>query len=229
MAWRTVRLICGAPNAYCFPKLVWVLWLAANLAPGQSPAPAGLADCRPCSFSPGGKFASFDFTFDLETQGAHRTVRAIDVYQDSQKIQRLPVPDMDPIGLHEQFFFGGVDVDFDGLLDLMLITRRGVANTYAAYWRFNPRQGAFQAVGTFPVFRLDARRQRLSNYERGGSAGLIHQSREYAFVNGRLTLMREEKQDATSQAGAFRKVVRERVNGVLKIVRSETVIEVRQK
>jgi hypothetical protein len=71
--------------------------------------------------------------------------------------------------------------------------------------------------------RVDARRRRLNTYERGGSGGLIHESREYAFVEGKLILMREEKQETTTQPGVFRGVIRERGGEDMKIVKTETV------
>jgi hypothetical protein len=130
---------------------------------------------------------------------------------------------MEPVGKEEDFFFSGVDINFDGLLDLMLITRRGVANAYAAYWLFDPKTNMFTAIGTYPIFRVDTQKRRLVTYERGGSAGLTHESREYAFLDGQLTLMREEKQEATNQLGVFRRVIRERVGGVMKVIKTETV------
>jgi hypothetical protein len=130
---------------------------------------------------------------------------------------------MAPIGKEQQFFFGGADINFDGLLDLMLITRKGVANAYAMYWLFDPKTGMFTELGTYPVFRIDTQKRRLSTYERGGSGGLIHESKEYAFLDGKLTLMREEKQEATQEPGVFRNIVRERVRGTMKTVKTETV------
>ena len=249
MAWPTGRRICSAPNAcWCregacrlpggmrlshrppltgflmprwFPLLITVF--AVSLACGQSPAPSNVADCRPCSFAPGGTFPAFSFTFALKTSPEGRTVEAIEVVRDSKPVQRLPVTGMAPVGNEEQFFFGGVDINFDGLLDLMLITRKGVANAYAQYWLFDPKTTMFTLLGTYPVFRVDAGKRRLGTYERGGSGGLIHESKEYAFLNGKLVLMLDEMQTATPQPGIFRKVVRERIGGVMKTIRTETV------
>jgi hypothetical protein len=181
-------------------------------------------DCRPCTFSPGANIPTYSFTFELKAAGSERTVQAIEVVnQRSKTAQRLPVTGMEPVGQEEDFFFGGVDINFDGLADLMLITRRGVANAYAAYWLFDPKIGAFTSLGTYPVFRVDSTKKRLLSYERGGSGGMIYESKEFAFVDGTLTLMRDEKQDATKQPGVFRKVVRERADGALKVVKTETV------
>lgn len=223
MAWQIGQRICSVPSVFCCLKLTFLV-LCMSLGGSQLPAPSNVRDCRPCSFSPGGSFPSYSFIFDIKMAGDMRTVEAIEITsQDSKVNQRLPVTGMEPVGKEDDFFFGGVDINFDGLLDLMLITRRGVANAYAAYWLFDPKTKMFTAVGTYPVFRVDPQKQRLDTYERGGSAGLIHESREYAFLDGQLTLMREEKQEATNHPGVFRRVIRERVGGVMKMIKTETV------
>jgi hypothetical protein len=193
-------------------------------AGGPARGPAEVRDCRPCSFSPGDGFPKYSFTFDLKAVGDDRAVEAIEVAGDgSTPTQRLPVTSMDPVGKDETFFFGGQDVNFDGLLDLMLITQRGGANASAAYWLFDPKTKAFESLGTYPVFTVDTEKRRLKTYIRGGSAGLIYEAREYSFLDQKLTLMREEKQQATSQPDVFLKVIRERVGGVMKLVKSERV------
>jgi hypothetical protein len=198
-----------------------VLGLSASAA--QTAGPSNVHDCRPCSFSPGGAFPSYSFTFDLKTTGGQRTVEAIEVTRESKPIQRLAVTGMTPIGMEEDFFFGGADVNFDGLLDLMLIVRRGASNAYAAYWLFDPKQGVFTTLGTYPVFRVDAQKKLLDTYEGGGDAGLIHESKEYGYVAGKLTLLRDEKQTSTTQAGIYRNVISERTGGVMKVVKTEMV------
>jgi hypothetical protein len=246
MAWQTGQRICSGPSAFWCPNsaqaagrgslrksasgpvvplgfLLLGTVFAVSLTWGQSPGPSNVGDCRPCSFSPGERFPAYSFTFDLKTVPEGRTVEAIGVARDSKPVQRLPVAGMPPVGKEEQFFFGGVDINFDGLLDLMLITRRGVTNAYAEYWVFDPETGMFKTLGAYPVFRVDVQKRRLSTYERGGAGGLIHEAKEYAFLDGKLALMRDEKQDATQEHGIFRKVVRERIGGVMKITKTETV------
>jgi hypothetical protein len=211
------------PNAFCCLSLtILVLWGVAS-GKCQTPGPSNVRDCRPCSFSPGDGFPPYSFTFDLKTEGDERTVEAIEVTSEGSHIQRLPVTGMHPIGMDEDFFFGGQDINFDGLLDLILITQRGGANADAEYWLFNPQTKSFESLGNYPIFTVDAEKKRLNNYVRGGLAGLIYESREYAFVDKKLTLMREEKQQATKDPHVFLKVVRERVGGVMKVVKTEKV------
>ncbi len=224
MAWRIERRIWSGPSACWF--LNWALaFCVAPLAAGQSPAPANVADCRPCSFAPGPNLPAYSFTFNLKMAADEKRVDAIEVtsQSDSKLQQRLPVTAMEPLAKDEVFFFGGVDINFDGFLDLMLITRRGVANAYAEYWIFEPKTGRFRELGTYPVFRIDGGKKHLFTYERGGSGGMIHESKEYAFVDAKLTLVSDEKQEATQKPQVFRKVVRQRVDGVMKIVKTEEV------
>lgn len=224
MVWGIGQRICSALSVFCCLEFAFLAPLGVSAAWGQSLGPSNVRDCRPCSFSPGGSFPAYSFTFDLKTIGDERIVETIEIASQSSKVvQRLPVTGMEPVGKEEDFFFGGVDINFDGFLDLMLITRRGIANAYAAYWLFDPKSNTFTEVGTYAVFRVDPRRRRLSTYERGGSAGLLYESREYAFLDGQLTLMREEKQEATNQVDVFRRVVRKRVGGVMKVVKTETM------
>jgi hypothetical protein len=200
-----------------------VLLLLARAALCQ--APADVKDCRPCTFSPGPGLPPYHFVFNVKSNAEGRGIDEIRVLRESETEprQRLPVKDMTPISEQESFFFGGLDLNMDGFLDLMLITDRGVANAYADYWLFDSASGNYVYLGKYPVFRIDSKRHRLLTYERGGSAGLIYESREYEFQGNKLILVKSEKQDAAGRRGAYRKVARERVNGVMKITRAETV------
>lgn len=224
MGLQTGRHTCGVPSVSWCASLALFILLNTLLAAGQSAPPANVHDCHPCTFSPGPDVPTYNFTFELKTTGNERLVQAIQVAsQDPKTMQRLSVTGMDTIGLEDNFFFGGVDINFDGFLDLMLITRRGVANAYAAYWIFDHSTGKFTPLGTYPVFRLVSEQKRLETYERGGSGGMIYTSKQFAFIDGKLTLMRDEKQTATKQADVFLKVVRKRVNGTMKAINTEKV------
>lgn len=224
MGCRIGPRICDVPSVFWYLKPALFVLLAVSAGWAQTAGPALVHECRPCSFSPGSGFPAYSFTFDLKQAGNERAVVAIEVASlGTTRVQRLPVPGAEPIPNENDFFFGGVDINFDGFLDLMLITRSGVANAYAVYWVFDPKTGKFAELGAYPVFRVDAQKRLLSTYERGGSAGLIHESRDYTFLNGQLTLIREEQQRATNRVGIFRKVIRERLGNVMKVVKTETV------
>ena len=225
---KAMRSGCGA-SAPAEGRIVPLLLLGAAavlLAPfalGQSASPSYVDNCQPCTVPVGGTAGVYSFTFALKSGPEGRIVEAIDVAKDSKLLQHLHVTGMEPLDEGDQFFFGGVDLNFDGLADLMLMVRKGAANAYAMYWLFDAKTGTFIELGTYPMFQVDAKTHRLSTYERGGAAGLIHESKEYAFEDGKLVLMRDEKQSATGQPGVFRKVVRERKGGTMEIVENKTV------
>ncbi len=218
--WTGLRSLSGR----VFPAgLLLCTIIGAGSARAEAGTPGNVHDCRPCTFVPGPKEPEYSFTFEVTNSDAGRVLKAIDVRVDLRQIQRLPVSEMTPVGEEEDFFFGGVDLNLDGFLDLMLITRHGVANAYADYWLFDPATGTYQRLGNYAILRVDPKTKHLRSYERGGMGGLIYESKEYDFVAGKLTLVRDEKQDSTTQAGILKKTIRERINGALKTVKVETV------
>lgn len=197
--------------------------LSFAAATGQVAPPSYVKDCRPCKFSPGGDVSPYSFTFELKVKGSARSVEAITVTGGGSAAQTLPVTGMEPIGEADSFFFGGVDINFDGYLDLVLVLDQGGANSHAAYWIFDPEKKTFKPLGTYPTFTVDKEKQQLTTYVRGGFAGLSYDSRAYKFLHQKLTLVREEKQDPTADPDVFLKVVRERVRGAMKTVKSEKI------
>jgi hypothetical protein len=198
--------------------------LGVTAATGQVTPPSHVKDCHPCTFSPGAGLPPYSFTFELKTNGGERAVEAIKVTRpESDAPQTLPVSGMEPIGQDETFFFGGVDINFDGYLDLMLVIDQGGANSQAAYWLFDPDTKTFKPLGTYPMFTVDKEKQQLTTYSRGGYAGLSYDSRTYRFLHNKLTLVGEEQQRPTPDPEVFLKVIRERIGDTMKTVKSEKV------
>ena len=199
------------------------LILAAALLAQDPSDPAFVDNCDPCkvSLTAGGPVIEAHFLLVKSPEG--RAVRRIGLVRDGKQIQELTVPDMSPIGEGEQFMFGGVDINFDGNRDLMLVLERGVANSTAQYWLYDPALQTFKDVGVHPVFTPDPARKRLKTYERGGSAGLIFSAREFEFQASKLTLMREETQRPTRNPNLFQHTIRERRKGAMVTVKQETI------
>ncbi len=173
-----------------------------------------MADCRPCRFQIGPSLPPFAFTFDIDSTSDGRAVTAIQARRDgAPQGQRLPVHAMTPEAPGQEFFFGATDLNGDGNLDLLIATSRGVANTYADYWRFVPDSSTFAYLGNYPVFTVDTASRRLKSYERGGDGGRLYQAREWGFEGDSLVVLREEVQEATTTPGEFVRIVRERPAG----------------
>jgi hypothetical protein len=193
----------------------------------QDSAPAFVADCRPCRLLITRGQAPWDFRFVIDSTAEGRRVAAIEARQETgSALARLEVHGMLPVSPGEQFFFGGTDLDRDGHLDLLLATVRGVANTYADYWRFAPDSNRFRYLGNFPIFTRDSATGRLQTYERGGEGGRAYQAREWAVVGDTLVVMREEVEEATARPGQFLRITRVRpdsLSATLKEARRERV------
>jgi hypothetical protein len=197
---------------------------AAPPRPTQDPVPGFVADCRPCRFQIGPGLAPFDFTFDIDSTADGRTVTAIETRADgSRRGERLTVHGMMPAAAGEKFFFGAVDLNHDGNLDLLIATRHGVANTYADYWRFAGDSSRFVYLGNYPMFTFDSASGRLKSYERGGEGGRIYAAREWGFEDDTLVVLREEVQESGGKPGEFLNVVRERAAGGLREVSRRSV------
>jgi hypothetical protein len=184
----------------------------------------GQSDCQPCTIriTPEGAEYSFFFHTQVRADG-RRAVQSIRVMQGSAEVQELKVHSMMGVPARKNFFFRGVDINFDGFQDLEFITSQGVANAHADYWVFTPAAKKFSYLGNYSVFTIETDTHRLKTYERGGYGGMVYESDEYAFADGKLLLMRSEKQEATTQPNVFRQVIRERVKGVLKVTHRSTV------
>lgn len=200
--------------------------LAVLLGTGQAPdaaAPAPVDTCDPCKVSVTDGGPVFEAHFLLVKSPEGRVVRRIGLAREGKQVGELTVPDMSPHADGEPFVFGGVDINFDGNRDLMLVLEKGTANATAQYWLYEPATQEFRNAGAHPVFTIDAARKRLKTYERGGSGGLIYTAREYEFQGPKLVLMREETQRPTRNPNRFQHVIRERRKGAMVTSKQETI------
>ena len=190
----------------------------------QLPKAANVTDCQPCKLQPSARLPPYLFRFEIKSDPtAGRIITAINVTRegDTKPFQHLPVAGAMPVFEGESFFFGGQDINFDGNADLMLIIERGVANSTALYWIFDEHSGLYSALGSFPVLRPEPSTHKLSAFRRNGEGGLLYEKLEYSFEGSRLLLVRSETQQSTGTRGVYRRVLKERVNGQLKMIRSQ--------
>ena len=198
---------------------------------GQTPGPEGPAfvdNCAPCSISVSPSGPVYDAHFLVVKSPEGRLVRRIALVRDNKQSQELTVAEMAPVAEGEKFMFGGMDINFDGYRDLMLVVARGAANATAQYWVYAPDSQTFKDIGTHPVFTVDPDKKRLKTYERGGSGGMIFNAKEFEFQSGQLVLMREESQRPTRNPNAFQHTIRERRKGAMITVKQETIAPPRQ-
>jgi hypothetical protein len=180
--------------------------------------------CDPCSIVLHDGTPPADFRFELETVPQGRVVKVIVFERGGHTMQKLDVSSMTPVAQDESFFFGGQDINFDGWLDLVLMTQKGSANAKAEYWLYDPSADRFRDVGEFPMFRVDAVQHRLTTYVSNGPAGLDFEKRDYAFEGNDLVVMSEEtRKPSPSRPGWYVHTIRRLKNGKLVVVLRQTV------
>lgn len=195
-----------------------------TLASVPHAGPQYVEGCDPCSIVLHNGTPAADFRFELETVQQGRVVKVIVFERGGHTVQRLDVSSMTPLAQDESFFFGGQDINFDGWLDLLLMTQKGSTNAKAEYWLYDPAADRFRDLGEFPMFRVDALHYRLSTYVSNGPAGLDFEKRDYAFKGNDLVVMSEEtRKPSSSRPGWYVHTVRRLENGKLVVVLRQTV------
>ncbi len=200
----------------------------ADEIPQKISKPMIVKTCEPCDLLISPTLPEFSIRFEYRSEDDNfRSVQALLVSEAGKDIvkQRLIVETMTPVAQDSQFFFGGLDINFDGYNDILFATQRGIANTFADYWLFDPITKEFYRLGNYPIFSIDKHQKRLKTYERGGYGGMIYESNEYAFVKSELIKIRTEKQEATSELGVFKRITKENIGGAMKIIKTEMIQE----
>ncbi len=207
---------------FTYPLAAVLALQTAAAAP--HPGPQYVKRCDPCTIMLREGNPPADFRFELETVPQGRVVKAIVFERSGQPEQRLAVPSMTPMAEDESFFFGGQDINFDGWLDLLLMTEQGSANAKAEFWVYDPVADRFRDLGEFPMFRVDAVHKRLTTYVGNGPAGLDFEKRDYSFEGNDLIVMSEETQKPSpSRPGWYVHTVRRRKDGKLVVVLRQMV------
>jgi hypothetical protein len=199
---------------------------ALGTAPEPLAHPSVVEGCQPCLVVISRNSPPYSVTFDVLDSEDGKVVRELRVLRRDQpsKVMSLPVHDMTPADEGDGFFFGPIDINFDGYSDLMLATSRGASNTYADYWVFSADAGEFRYTGNYPLLHVDAAKHRLSSHENNGSAGREYTNKLYAAEGSKLVLIEQEIQEAGGEPGTFVKArSRADAHGKLSVVKRETV------
>ncbi|HEX9024205.1 MAG TPA: hypothetical protein VF799_10230 [Geobacteraceae bacterium] len=169
---------------------------------------------------------SFAFKFKIKALPDHsRVVSEVTVSRPDKPSwkQTLTVSGMTPVPEKLKFFFGAVDINYDGHNDFFLATRQGTANSYVDYWLFVPSKQEFSYLGNYPIFTLDPKSKTLSTFERGGYGGMIFKRNRYRFIKGSLTLTESVEQVETGREGVFLRKILKIKKGKLRLVKTEMI------
>lgn len=115
-------------------------------------------------------------------------------------------------------FFVAEDMNFDGYKDIRLMSFWGATgNTGYTYWLFDPSRNFFvenKDLSSLSNPTPDVGTKTIATHSVGGMAGCIYNNGTYKFdENGKLILIREEKQDWVVASKSFLKTISELKNG----------------
>lgn len=168
------------------------------------------------------------YVFRLVGDRQNNIVQSIEVRQagKSTVLQTLQSR-MDEPPYRNAQYFRAEDLNFDGYRDLRLLIAWGATGneTYDA-WLFNPKTGLFDFHAEFADLTdptPDPLAKEIRSFAVAGMAGAIYVKGTYRWEDGRLTLVREERQDWISEKGYFVKVIRARRDGQLQEISRDIV------
>lgn len=115
-------------------------------------------------------------------------------------------------------FFGAQDMNFDGYKDIRLMSWWGATgNTGYTYWLFDPSKNIFVEntdLSSLSNPTPELQSKTIATHSVGGMAGCIYNNGTYKFdENGKLILIRSEKQDWVEETKSFIKTISELKDG----------------
>lgn len=140
---------------------------------------------------------------DDEAKTAEVNVREIEVFRgDSHRVsQRLKGCDFNHMQAPNEAmdWFQAEDFNFDGYLDIYLITSWGATgNQDGCIWLYNPSTGQFDYNEDFSKLspaQADPATKTLLKFEHGGMAGMVFEAEKYKVADNKPILVWSESQD----------------------------------
>ncbi len=115
-------------------------------------------------------------------------------------------------------FFEAQDINFDGYKDIRLMSWWGATgNTGYRYWLFDPSKNVFvenSDLSSLSNPTPELQTKTITTHSVGGMAGCIYNNATYKFDgDGKLILIRSEKQDYVEESKSFVKIIGELKDG----------------
>jgi hypothetical protein len=90
------------------------------------------------------------------------------------------------------------DYNFDGYMDIGIVSWQGIANIGYKVFIYNPKKKDYDynaELSELSSLMADAKTQTVTSSNRGGHAGMIYSFSQYKWEKGKLALIVERKQD----------------------------------
>ena len=156
-------------------------------------------------------------------------VQAIEVYDEQSKTLRQTIDGFEAeAGLQEKP--EEVDVNFDGYDDILVkeFLPAG-ANIPHLCWLYNPQTEQFERFEAFEKItspKVDAATKTITSNWNSGAAN--YGTDVYQYENGELVMVKREEK-VYSDENNFKRIVSERVNGEMKVIKEENVSKTEKK
>lgn len=169
------------------------------------------------------------YTFKLIGNPKFNTIDQIIITKKNhpETLQTLEAKMDEPLPPNAKFFTTE-DINFDGYNDIKMMTWRGATgNKGYDYWLFQPKERLFlqnNELSNLSNPTPHPETKTITTDSVGGMAGKIYNIGTYKFDdNGKLILIREEKQDWVEDKGYFLKTISERKDDLMVIVSKQII------
>ncbi|MCL2186855.1 MAG: DUF1566 domain-containing protein [Treponema sp.] len=98
------------------------------------------------------------------------------------------------------------DFNFDGYMDIAIYNGSGTTTFWYNYFIYDTKGKRYEyneELSGLPNIFINEERQILKLHTNDGHAGLMYTSSDYKWINGKLTLMRKDKQDYDSDRDIY--------------------------
>jgi hypothetical protein len=167
-------------------------------------------DCAPCELQPAqGLRYEVRFAPAAKQNVTQLEVKSLTQNNASPQIFKVEYG-WSPSG---DFVLEGVDLNFDGVLDLAFGPVSDTPNETLQYWLIDPQGGPLESLGSFPNLKVDAKAHEIRTYEKGGHAGLLHEAKTYRWEGGNLIVIEIVTQTQDPGQNGYRETTRKFKSG----------------
>lgn len=107
-----------------------------------------------------------------------------------------------------EFMLEGLDLNFDGVLDLGFGPVLGTPNVTLSYWLHENAGHGWKSVGMLANVKLNPTTQEVITREKGGHGGMLWQENTFRWQGGNLVLTRSVHQEGVPGKREYRKFTR---------------------
>jgi hypothetical protein len=152
---------------------------------------------------------------EVRRKGSPELLQILDARMDEQPVKT------------QSDYFNAEDINFDGYKDIKLQIMWGATgNRIFDFYLFDPNIGKFSFSPSFSTLLNpipNPERKELEVFWTGGMGGNIYSRQTFKVIGNRPVLLREEVQNWNKEESCFIKIVKERRNNELIVIKEEKI------